>query len=328
MISDSSLPYDLIVIGVSCLENIVGMKHFPKIQSHKEIEVDGYWTGTGGNGLNVATYAHSLGVKVAFFSKVPLSIHSIITDTLIDVGLETSHLITEARSDAPQVILITNANGEYSVLVSDRNGLAFTPTEVSPHHLLPRAQYAHIDAFTLGALGTIGQIKAADKWVKTVQDSGALLSIDLSHALCDNQTQRASNLIGSAHVVFGNTYEATKITQTSDSVEAATALLRMGPSDVIVKDGERGLVCASEKSMAIVPAFDLPVADSIGAGDGVVAGTLFGLCRDLSLEDASRIGTAVAAMVCGGRGSQGASFDLQAVEQLLETGSTDRSSIS
>lgn len=327
MTSDSSLPYDLVVIGVSCLENIVGLKTFPNIQSHKEINIDGCWTSTGGNGLNVATYAHSLGMKVAFFSKVPMSIHPRITDTLISVGLETSHLITEDRSEAPHVILLTNANGEYSVLVSDRNGLAFKPNDLSSPHLLPKAQYAHIDAFTLGALGTTDQIKAGDKWVKAVQDSGALLSIDLSHALCDNQTQRACDLIGRAHVVFGNTYEATKITRTSDSIEAAAALLRMGPSEVIVKDGGRGLVCASKNSMEMVPAFDLPVADTIGAGDGVVAGTLFGLCRDLSLDDASKIGAAVAAMVCGGRGSQGASFDLQTVEQLVETESDDTPAI-
>ena len=150
-----------------------------------------------------------------------------------------------------------------------------------------------------------------------IDETGALLSIDLSHALCDNLPDRAKEVIGRAKIVFGNSYEATSITGSDDAVSAVKALLEMGPADVVVKDGDRGLVYGSALGIGKVPAFRSEIVDTIGAGDGVVAGTLHGLCVGMSIEQSSRVGAAVAALVCGGHGSQGADFSMRDVRDLL-----------
>ena len=271
----------------------------------------------GGNGLNVACYAQNIGMKVSFYSKVPEGIYPDVMNKIGRSRLTASDIVKDTRADTPYVYIIVEESGDYSVIVSDRTGLAYRPSDLSPQPVMGSAKYVHLDAFTLGSLGKASQIEAANIWLDIVDETGALLSIDLSHALCDNLPDRANEVIRRAQIVFGNAYEATSITGTDDAASAVEALMEMGPAEVVVKDGERGLVYGSALGIGKVPAFRSAIVDTIGAGDGVVAGTLYGLCVGMSIEQASRVGAAVAALVCGGHGSQGADFSMRDVWDLL-----------
>ena len=256
-------------------------------------------------------------MRVSFYSKVPEGMYRDVTNEIGRSRLTASDIVKDTRSDTPHVYIIVEESGDYSVIVSDRNGLSYRPSDLSPQPVIGNAPYVHMDGFTLGSLGTASQIEAANIWLDIIDETGALLSIDLSHALCDNLPDRAKEVIGRAKIVFGNAYEATSITGSDDAVSAAKVLMEMGPAEVVVKDGERGLVYGSALGIGKVPAFRSEIVDTIGAGDGVVAGTLHGLCVGMSIEQSSRVGAAVAALVCGGHGSQGADFSMRDVRDLL-----------
>ncbi len=315
--SKNEFDFDVVVIGNSCLENILCVKNLPQLKSHKEVELAGCWTSVGGNGLNVACYAQKIGMRVSFYSKVPEGMYRDVTNEIGRSRLTASDIVKDTRADTPHVYIIVEESGDYSVIVSDRNGLSYRPSDLSPQPVIGNAPYVHMDGFTLGSLGTASQIEAANIWLDIIDETGALLSIDLSHALCDNLPDRAKEVIGRAKIVFGNAYEATSITGSDDAVSAAKVLMEMGPAEVVVKDGERGLVYGSALGIGKVPAFRSEIVDTIGAGDGVVAGTLHGLCVGMSIEQSSRVGAAVAALVCGGHGSQGADFSMRDVRDLL-----------
>ena len=316
--SKNEFDFDVVVIGNSCLENILCVKNLPELKSHKEVELAGCWTSVGGNGLNVACYAQKIGMRVSFYSKVPEGMYRDVTNEIGRSRLTASDIVKDTRADTPHVYIIVEESGDYSVIVSDRNGLSYRPSDLSPQPVIGNAPYVHMDGFTLGSLGTASQIEAANIWLDIIDETGALLSIDLSHALCDNLPDRAKEVIGRAKIVFGNVYEATSITGSVDAVSAAKVLMEMGPAEVVVKDGERGLVYGSALGIGKVPAFRSEIVDTIGAGDGVVAGTLHGLCVGMSIEQSSRVGAAVAALVCGGHGSQGADFSMRDVRDLLD----------
>ena len=315
--SKNEFDFDVVIIGNSCLENILCVKNLPQLKSHKEVELAGCWTSVGGNGLNVACYAQKIGMRVSFYSKVPEGMYRDVTNEIGRSRLTASDIVKDTRADTPHVYIIVEESGDYSVIVSDRNGLSYRPSDLSPQPVIGNAPYVHMDGFTLGSLGTASQIEAANIWLDIIDETGALLSIDLSHALCDNLPDRAKEVIGRAKIVFGNAYEATSITGSDDAVSAAKVLMEMGPAEVVVKDGERGLVYGSALGIGKVPAFRSEIVDTIGAGDGVVAGTLHGLCVGMSIEQSSRVGAAVAALVCGGHGSQGADFSMRDVRDLL-----------
>ena len=310
--------HDLIVIGVTCTEEIVAVPSLPALDSHAEIDIRSRWQSVGGNGLNVAVHAARLGADVALISKIPGNIWPHVAAALKTSGVDTSLLVPEYRLPAPEVLLVTDDRGDYSVFVSDRTGLAFVPEEVAQVSRLP-ARCVHIDGFTLGALNIETQIQAAQLWLALAGSSPSLLSIDLNRAICDDQPERVKQIIPQADVLFANAYEAISVTGAGSPEEAARTLVEWDVPAVVVKNGPSGILCATDQGLDHLPAFDLPVADSIGAGDGVVAGTLIGLIRGLIFRDAARIGAAVAALVCTGHGSQGASFETADVDRLLES---------
>lgn len=309
--------YDLIVIGVSCTEEIIRVSSLPALDSHREIEVLGRWRSVGGNGLNVAVHAARLGADVALISKVPKTIAGEVDAALDAAGVDGAFLVPEPCRPAPDVLLVADAVGDYSVMVSDRSGLAFTPGDIDGRMPL-NARFVHIDGFTLGALGSESQLRAGQRWIALAKNSTADLSIDLNRAICDSQPRLVREIASQADILFANAYEAETVTGAADVEAAARQLLDAGSRAVVVKNGAGGLVCATSQSMERVPAFALPLADSVGAGDGVAAGTLYGLARGFRLVEAARYGAAVAALVCTGHGSQGAVFDAPDVARLLE----------
>lgn len=71
-------------------------------------------------------------------------------------------------------------------------------------------------------------------------------------------------------------------------------------------DKEGAVVCQPGQRPVKIPAFSVPVADTIAAGDSHCAGVLAGLACGLPLTDAVQTGNAVAAIVVSRPGSDGA----------------------
>jgi len=72
-----------------------------------------------------------------------------------------------------------------------------------------------------------------------------------------------------------NDSEAEQLTDVSNPITAARAIIDMGPSFVIVKKGEHGAVLVHEDGIAVVPAYPLDqdgVIDPTGAGDSFAGG--------------------------------------------------------
>lgn len=309
--------HDLIVVGVTCIEEIIGVDSLQALDCHREFDIRGRWQSVGGNGLNVSVHAARLGAEVALISKIPRDIWPDVSGVLKRSGVDDSLLVHGYVRPAPHVLLVADDQGEYGVFVSDRAGLAFNPEDVA-HVTGMAARTVHFDGFSLGALNLESQIESAQYLLEVASSSGAVLSIDLNRAICDNQPERVREIVPQADILFANGYEALAVTGAASVEEAARTLFSWDLPMVVVKNGSEGLICATRRRLDRLSAFKLPVADSIGAGDGVVAGTLWGLLRDLDLHEAARIGAAVAALVCTGHGSQGAEFEKADVDRLCE----------
>ncbi len=80
------------------------------------------------------------------------------------------------------------------------------------------------------------------------------------------------------------------------ATEAAVALRGRGAADVVVTMGARGSAIVTEAGARFQDAFPARPVDITGAGDAMIAGTLFALVAGASLDDAARTGALVAAM--------------------------------
>lgn len=95
------------------------------------------------------------------------------------------------------------------------------------------------------------------------------LWIDIRHA-------ELTELCGRVDLLVLNDEEARQLTDQSNLVYAARALLALGPKTVIIKKGEHGALLFQGEDVFSLPALPLPsVADPTGAGD-TFAGALIG----------------------------------------------------
>ncbi|MEV6152949.1 carbohydrate kinase family protein [Nonomuraea sp. NPDC052129] len=98
---------------------------------------------------------------------------------------------------------------------------------------------------------------------------------------------------------------------------AARALLAEGPRGVLVTMGAEGSLVVTEAGIEQVPALKVEVSDTTGCGDAYCAGFITGLLHGQDVVGAARWGTAAAAQVATGLGSDAGLTDLESTLALL-----------
>jgi len=112
-------------------------------------------------------------------------------------------------------------------------------------------------------------------------------------------------LIPYADVLQLNLEEARILCQDGDPPELAQQLSSMGPRIAIVTAGDKGAWATVGDKLLHQPPLPTKVIDPTGCGDTFAAGTLAGLARGLSLQEALAVGAANAAAVLEHEGVEG-----------------------
>jgi ribokinase len=97
---------------------------------------------------------------------------------------------------------------------------------------------------------------------------------------------------------MANHHEAFRLTGTEDPAHAATELRRNGAQSVIIKLGAEGCYADSDSFSGRIPAPQIDVVDTTGAGDAFAAGFIAGLASDRGLEAACLAGNQAGARIC------------------------------
>ncbi|MCC5578638.1 sugar kinase [Microtetraspora sp. AC03309] len=131
---------------------------------------------------------------------------------------------------------------------------------------------------------------------------GTVVTMDLLSNMPDLVTGARTFLPHVDHVL-PNEEQALMLTGADGVEEAAAALLGEGVTSVLVTLGGEGSLVATSDGHTRIPALDVPVVDTTGCGDAYCAGFIAGLLGGRDVIGAARLGTAVAARVAGGLGS-------------------------
>ena len=78
--------------------------------------------------------------------------------------------------------------------------------------------------------------------------------------------------------------------------EVVQKLLELGPENVILTLGEKGVLWASEAGVKSTPALNVDVLDTVGAGDAFNSGLAVGLSENKSLEESIAMGVTAASI--------------------------------
>jgi sugar/nucleoside kinase (ribokinase family) len=100
-----------------------------------------------------------------------------------------------------------------------------------------------------------------------------LVAADTMDFWIQRKKEALTRVVQTVNVIFMDAGEARSFTQESNLVSAAKAISRMGPTTVVVKRGEHGVLLFSHDSLFSIPAFPLEhIVDPTGAGDSFAGG--------------------------------------------------------
>ncbi|WP_205705559.1 sugar kinase [Kineococcus indalonis] len=253
--------------------------------------------GVGGAESNVAIALARLGTPVTWVGRVGAdSLGELVLRELRAEGVDVAAVVDP---DAPTGLMVKERRtGERARVWYYRAGSAGSRLHRDdlPPAALTGAALLHVTGITPALSASAAD--AVEHAVDTARAAGALVSLDVNHRSALWPAHRAgpvlARLAQRADVVFAGEDEAAMLVGERDGpVRLARALTALGPAQAVVKLGARGAVAVVDGAEHHRPAVPVAVVDTVGAGDGFVAGYLAELLRGCDAPE--RLATAVRA---------------------------------
>lgn len=248
----------------------------------------------GGAPSNVAIGLARLGVPSALVGVTgDDEFGHFLTKALTDEGVDVTHLrrTSEGKTGLAFVSIAENGERSFSFHRTRSAELFFNGGDADLPYLLG-ARAVHLGTNSL--IWKPAQ-KAAELMVQAAQKAGKLVTCDPNlrlHIWPDPEDLRAllAHLLPSVGVVKLSEDEIRFVTGTGDVEEALLALRKLGVALPVITRAAQGAVFLWQGKVVRVPGVAAKLVDSTGAGDGFMAGLLFGLTR--LFPDAEGLGRA------------------------------------
>jgi pseudouridine kinase len=266
-------------------------------------------SGFGGVARNVAENLARLAVPVALVTQIGDDAGGrALRDDCAALGIDVQGVMLSPAYPTPEYVAIIDGDSELVV------GAAAT---------------AAIDALTVANLGAAFDEDGRTAWtfadctlpaaviaalLEDRRAGGPPLAID---AVSTARARRLPRNLKGLDLLFLNDDEARALlgdAAPGDVRDVAGALRERGAEAVVLTRGARGAVVADANGTVEIAAARATPIDVTGAGDALIAGTLFGLLTGEPLADAVRTGTLVAAMTMESAATVSRSLSRAAVE--------------
>jgi len=262
----------------------------------------------GGSAAIVACGLARLGVRTALAAVVGNDVYGgFVRDALAECGVDTRWVRTDpATATGISVVL---SGGDRAILTFPGT-IASSGPEIVDEDLVSSVRHLHSASFFLLprlAVHLPGVLARA-------HEAGATTSVDTNWDPA-RRWDGVDRLLDHADVLLPNLAELLALTGRTDRDEAARVVLERG-CQVALKDGaDGGVLWQAPDLVTRVPAPDVAVVDTTGAGDsfdaGFISGMVDGLPRDECLVRAVRCGS-LSTRCTGGTAGQPTLEDLSA----------------
>jgi sugar/nucleoside kinase (ribokinase family) len=235
--------------------------------------------------------------------------------TMQGFGVNTDNLVRKANAQTSCTMLPIRPNGERPALhVIGANG-ELTIDDINLD-AIAKANYLHVGG---APLMRKFDGKPASQVLKFAQEKGVVTTFDLLGLPQPNLAEIIEVCLPYIDFFMPNFEESQMICGLSEIEEILGHFLDRGARHVVLRLGEKGSVIAWQENGSVkqikVPAFEVPVVDSTGCGDGYNAGFIKGLSLKWDLEQCGRLGSACGGLVIQGLGSDAG---IENFEQVLE----------
>jgi len=267
---------------------LVGQELSGKISA--QLKSDNRFLVTGGSASNTISGLAKLGVPVGFAGKIgDDEIGSFFQADSERIGVK-SHLVRSA-SPSGVCISLVSPDGERTMATYLGAACEMTPNDLN-EEIFAGYDYCHIEGYWVQNRELILMA------MQLAKESGLKISMDLAsyNVVLENLDFLKQIVRDYVDILFANEEEAKAFTgkepeKALDEIASICeiAVMKLGAQGSYVKRGE----CKYE----IAPMPGVVCLDSTGAGDLYASGFLYGLTRELPLQECGRIGSIVAGNV-------------------------------
>jgi sugar/nucleoside kinase (ribokinase family) len=309
----------VITLGVHVVDVLVRpVEQIPEGQGGQLVE-EIRVTPAGSAGGTAVTLA-KLGARVRCAGAIGTDeLGDVLLELLARFDVDTSLLVRRKDVQTSASVLPIRSDGSRPAFHVVGANATYTAAD-APWDAIAEADYLH-----LGAPEFMGGVQAA-KILGFAREHGTVTSADLlapgeqAAAIVDWVAPALEHL----DYLLPNEEQVLGLSGRDEIVEGCRELLARGVGCVAATCGADGAVVVSGEGEERVPALPADVVDTTGCGDAFSAGFLRGLSLGRTRRECALLGSAAAALVAGGLGSDYGDFDLAAAERLATEESTIR----
>jgi ribokinase len=292
----------IVVVGSFNMDLTTYMARLPK--PGETVHGRRFVTGPGGKGSNQAVAAARLGAPVTFVGRVGTDIFG---DTALKTwqaeGTNTDYVVRDPENATGVAPILVEDSGENAIVVALGANLALSPADVDA----ARAVIAQADVLVtqleidLETVAYALQV-AREYGVRTILNPAPAAHLEpdvLARAdyLTPNETELAA--------LYGAVPDDLR------------ELVQVPGQTLIMTAGAQGALWANDSGSGTVPAYEVEVVDTTGAGDAFNGGLAVALAEGKSLTDALAFANATAALCVTRPGTAPSMPQREEVEALL-----------
>ena len=300
----------VVVLGSINLDLTIEVPHLP-VKGETTIG-DRFFSAAGGKAANQAVAIAKLGVPVSLVGQVG---DDTFGKTLIE-GLQAQKVNTKGITVNPHTytgiasIVVDRLGANTIACAAGANNLVREKEIEQFKKMLPKAKIALLE---LGI--PIATVLTAAREAKA---NDCLLILDPAPVISDFPEE----LYGLIDIITPNEIEASQLVGfTVDGVttarQAASSLQQMGVKNVIITLGSQGSLYSNETESYWIKPIDVPVVDTVAAGDAFNGALAAALASGKQLEEAVRWATVGGALSVTKNGAQSSLPSKESFQQLL-----------
>lgn len=297
------MPGEVVAIGRINVDVDMKVDKLPKVNEH--IVCESGRISFGGSAANFATQSTRLGVKTMLVSCVGDDRYGqLAVKEITEAGIDTSCLLVLENQPTGIFVYAHDQKGDRIVVV-EPGANKFLEKRVFEEEKLLDAQVVHIAGSFPMLIDRVADLTSAN---------GMILSIDPGRAGMDLNYDK---VLKRTDILFVNQRELKDYFKVNPSETALRSLAKSFPGIVVVKMGEKGAIATDGFEYCTSDVFEVPVVDTLGAGDSFAAGFITAWMRSERIEQALNMANAVAALTITQTGAQNGQPTLDEVARLL-----------
>jgi len=249
-----------------------------------------YHTTHGGKGSNMAACISRLNGNSTFMGKIGKdSFGESFLELLKEEGVNNDGVLYSDKLPTAVGFIVSSSSGSNIIVIDIAANGEFSPEDIDENKYIIEQSDVILSPLEIPFETAIHAAKLAKKHgIKSIINPAP--AIDLTNENLE------SVFVITPNETEGRVCLGLDPQNPISDEEVAQKLLELGPENVILTLGEKGVLWASADGIKTTPALNVDVLDTVGAGDAFNSGLAVGLSENKSLEQSIAMGVTAASI--------------------------------